>query len=98
MIDYFVQVGGSGSRKQGKVTPDPQAWREECKELLQTMIQCQDSEPFRRPVDPLEYPVRALHTLIQSSSTILDVLCTYISRAYLLKPLLPLTAKHTFKQ
>ena len=36
---------------------DPQAWRGRCKELLDLIFQCEDSEPFREPVDLHEYPV-----------------------------------------
>ncbi|CAL8313858.1 unnamed protein product, partial [Boreogadus saida] len=35
---------------------DPQAWRGRCKELLELIFQCEDSEPFREPVDLHEYP------------------------------------------
>lgn len=41
---------------------DPQAWRGRCKELLDLIFQCEDSEPFREPVDLQEYPV-AQHKL-----------------------------------
>uniref|UniRef100_A0A3Q3DRP7 Pleckstrin homology domain interacting protein n=1 Tax=Hippocampus comes TaxID=109280 RepID=A0A3Q3DRP7_HIPCM len=36
---------------------DPQAWRGRCKELLDLIFQCEDSEPFREPVDLQEYPI-----------------------------------------
>ncbi|XP_053743867.1 PH-interacting protein isoform X1 [Synchiropus splendidus] len=35
---------------------DPQAWRGRCRELLDLIFQCEDSEPFREPVDLQEYP------------------------------------------
>ncbi|XP_076016231.1 PH-interacting protein isoform X2 [Genypterus blacodes] len=35
---------------------DPQAWRGRCRELLDLLFQCEDSEPFREPVDLQEYP------------------------------------------
>ncbi|XP_035000458.1 PH-interacting protein isoform X2 [Hippoglossus stenolepis] len=35
---------------------DPHAWRGRCKELLDLLFQCEDSEPFREPVDLQEYP------------------------------------------
>uniref|UniRef100_H3CWD4 PH-interacting protein n=1 Tax=Tetraodon nigroviridis TaxID=99883 RepID=H3CWD4_TETNG len=35
---------------------NPQAWRGRCKELLDLIFQCEDSEPFREPVDLQEYP------------------------------------------
>lgn len=36
---------------------DIQAWKKQCQELLNLIFQCEDSEPFRQPVDLLEYPV-----------------------------------------
>lgn len=36
---------------------DIQAWKRQCQELLNLIFQCEDSEPFRQPVDLLEYPV-----------------------------------------
>uniref|UniRef100_A0A673B6Y2 Pleckstrin homology domain interacting protein n=1 Tax=Sphaeramia orbicularis TaxID=375764 RepID=A0A673B6Y2_9TELE len=39
---------------------DPHAWRGRCKELLDLIFQCEDSEPFREPVDLQEYPVKTL--------------------------------------
>uniref|UniRef100_A0A803SNZ4 Pleckstrin homology domain interacting protein n=1 Tax=Anolis carolinensis TaxID=28377 RepID=A0A803SNZ4_ANOCA len=35
---------------------DIQAWKWQCQELLNLIFQCEDSEPFRQPVDLLEYP------------------------------------------
>ncbi|KAJ6665821.1 hypothetical protein lerEdw1_001293 [Lerista edwardsae] len=35
---------------------DVQAWKKQCQELLNLIFQCEDSEPFRQPVDLLEYP------------------------------------------
>uniref|UniRef100_A0A096MCM3 Bromo domain-containing protein n=1 Tax=Poecilia formosa TaxID=48698 RepID=A0A096MCM3_POEFO len=35
---------------------DPHAWKGRCKELLDLIFQCEDSEPFREPVDIQEYP------------------------------------------
>uniref|UniRef100_A0A674MKM9 Pleckstrin homology domain interacting protein n=1 Tax=Takifugu rubripes TaxID=31033 RepID=A0A674MKM9_TAKRU len=46
-------------RRQLRTRPhsyDPQAWRGRCKELLDLIFQCEDSEPFREPVDLQEYP------------------------------------------
>ncbi|CAH1798894.1 unnamed protein product [Owenia fusiformis] len=44
-------------RKKNKPVPtDPHAWLQECGDLLETMFECDDSKPFRHPVDPLEYP------------------------------------------
>uniref|UniRef100_A0AAZ3Q0R4 Bromo domain-containing protein n=1 Tax=Oncorhynchus tshawytscha TaxID=74940 RepID=A0AAZ3Q0R4_ONCTS len=35
---------------------DPQAWRGRSKELIDLLFQCEDSEPFRQPVDLEQYP------------------------------------------
>ncbi|XP_062406416.1 PH-interacting protein isoform X3 [Sardina pilchardus] len=35
---------------------DPEAWKGRCRELLDLIFQCEDSEPFRQPVDLQEYP------------------------------------------
>ncbi|KAI1897649.1 hypothetical protein AGOR_G00085440 [Albula goreensis] len=35
---------------------DLKAWKTRCKELLDLIFQCEDSEPFRQPVDLQEYP------------------------------------------
>uniref|UniRef100_A0A4W6D1L0 Bromodomain and WD repeat domain containing 1 n=1 Tax=Lates calcarifer TaxID=8187 RepID=A0A4W6D1L0_LATCA len=39
-----------------EVVPDRDAWKEQCKNLLNYIFQCEDSEPFRQPVDPQNYP------------------------------------------
>lgn len=44
---------------------NPQAWRGRCKELLDLIFQCEDSEPFREPVDLQEYPVPLPISLFQ---------------------------------
>ncbi|KTG35239.1 hypothetical protein cypCar_00016718 [Cyprinus carpio] len=35
---------------------DRDAWKDHCKRLLDYMFECEDSEPFRDPVDQREYP------------------------------------------
>ncbi|XP_060688587.1 bromodomain and WD repeat-containing protein 3 isoform X1 [Hemiscyllium ocellatum] len=35
---------------------DANAWKEQCREFLNLMFQCEDSEPFRQPVDLFAYP------------------------------------------
>ncbi|XP_061669062.1 PH-interacting protein isoform X2 [Syngnathoides biaculeatus] len=50
---------GRPTRRRLRTRPpsyDPQAWRGRCKELLDLIFQCEDSEPFREPVDLQEYP------------------------------------------
>ncbi|XP_076001297.1 bromodomain and WD repeat-containing protein 3 [Genypterus blacodes] len=39
-----------------EVLPDRDAWKEKCKVLVNYIFQCEDSEPFRQPVDPQNYP------------------------------------------
>uniref|UniRef100_A0A669QF39 Pleckstrin homology domain interacting protein n=1 Tax=Phasianus colchicus TaxID=9054 RepID=A0A669QF39_PHACC len=39
---------------------DIQSWKKQCEELLNLIFQCEDSEPFRQPVDLLEYPVSSV--------------------------------------
>uniref|UniRef100_A0A671SIU1 Bromodomain and WD repeat-containing protein 3-like n=1 Tax=Sinocyclocheilus anshuiensis TaxID=1608454 RepID=A0A671SIU1_9TELE len=40
-----------------EVVQDRDAWKDHCKRLLDYMFECEDSEPFRDPVDQREYPV-----------------------------------------
>ncbi|XP_078699475.1 bromodomain and WD repeat-containing protein 3-like isoform X1 [Branchiostoma floridae x Branchiostoma belcheri] len=46
----------SRPRPPSQDPPDPHMWKRQCRELLNIMFQMEDSEPFRNPVDPLEYP------------------------------------------
>ncbi|XP_072525328.1 bromodomain and WD repeat-containing protein 3 [Salminus brasiliensis] len=39
-----------------EVLQDRDAWKDACKRLLDYMFECEDSEPFRQPVDQNEYP------------------------------------------
>ncbi|XP_028274720.1 bromodomain and WD repeat-containing protein 3 [Parambassis ranga] len=39
-----------------EVLPDRDAWKEQCKNLLNYIFDCEDSEPFRQPVNPQNYP------------------------------------------
>uniref|UniRef100_A0AAX7TLA4 Bromo domain-containing protein n=1 Tax=Astatotilapia calliptera TaxID=8154 RepID=A0AAX7TLA4_ASTCA len=48
-----------------EVLPDRDAWKEQCKSLLNYILECEDSEPFRQPVDPQNYPV-CYHGTLQS--------------------------------
>ncbi|CAL1534125.1 unnamed protein product [Lymnaea stagnalis] len=45
----------SPSRKQ-KNKPNPKAWLEHSESLLAMLFECEDSEPFRLPVNPALYP------------------------------------------
>ncbi|KYO28024.1 PH-interacting protein isoform C [Alligator mississippiensis] len=62
-----TNVPGTSTRKRKDHQPkrrlrnraqsyDVQAWKRQCQELLNLIFQCEDSEPFRQPVDLLEYP------------------------------------------
>lgn len=46
-----------GRQRSVEVLPDRDAWKEHCKNLLNYIFECEDSEPFRQPVDPQNYPV-----------------------------------------
>ncbi|XP_059824809.1 bromodomain and WD repeat-containing protein 1-like isoform X3 [Hypanus sabinus] len=35
---------------------DANAWKSQCRKLVEILFQCEDSEPFRQPVDLAEYP------------------------------------------
>lgn len=39
-----------------EVVLDRDAWKDHCKRLLDYMFECEDSEPFRDPVDQSDYP------------------------------------------
>uniref|UniRef100_A0A452UNV9 PH-interacting protein n=1 Tax=Ursus maritimus TaxID=29073 RepID=A0A452UNV9_URSMA len=52
-ISYFIIQTVLRNRAQSY---DIQAWKKQCQELLNLIFQCEDSEPFRQPVDLLEYP------------------------------------------
>uniref|UniRef100_A0A8D3E936 PH-interacting protein n=1 Tax=Scophthalmus maximus TaxID=52904 RepID=A0A8D3E936_SCOMX len=57
--DEVCLHGRQPNRRQLRTRPpsyDPHAWRGRCKELLDLIFQCEDSEPFREPVDLQEYP------------------------------------------
>uniref|UniRef100_A0A8C4GY98 Bromodomain and WD repeat domain containing 1 n=1 Tax=Dicentrarchus labrax TaxID=13489 RepID=A0A8C4GY98_DICLA len=48
--------GTSSGHRLRQVVPDRDAWKEQCKNLLNYIFECEDSEPFRQPVDPQNYP------------------------------------------
>ncbi|KAF7644935.1 hypothetical protein LDENG_00213400 [Lucifuga dentata] len=43
-------------QRSAEILPDRDAWKEKCKSLLNYIFECEDSEPFRQPVDPQNYP------------------------------------------
>uniref|UniRef100_A0A8B9Q1Q0 Bromodomain and WD repeat-containing protein 1 n=1 Tax=Apteryx owenii TaxID=8824 RepID=A0A8B9Q1Q0_APTOW len=47
---------GTSSGKRRPVKASPDAWKEQCKQLLNLIYEREDSEPFRQPVDLFSYP------------------------------------------
>ncbi|XP_071998180.1 PH-interacting protein isoform X1 [Engystomops pustulosus] len=61
-----ADMPGTSTRKRKEYQPrrklrsrahtyDLQSWKKQCQELLNLIFQCEDSEPFRQPVDLIEY-------------------------------------------
>ncbi|XP_056421900.1 PH-interacting protein isoform X1 [Hyla sarda] len=61
-----AEMPGTSTRKRKEYQPrrklrsrahsyDLQSWKKQCQELLNLIFQCEDSEPFRQPVDIIEY-------------------------------------------
>uniref|UniRef100_A0A8C2GS23 Pleckstrin homology domain interacting protein n=1 Tax=Cyprinus carpio TaxID=7962 RepID=A0A8C2GS23_CYPCA len=63
---------------RSKPSSDPQSWKGRCRELLELIFQCEDSEPFRQPVDLEEYPGQMVHCLL-----VCPVHQKYLSQDYL---------------
>lgn len=56
---FFLSLKGRGLKK-GKTLKsgyDENCWKKQCMELVNLIFQCEDSEPFRQPVDLDQYPV-----------------------------------------
>ncbi|XP_053552990.1 PH-interacting protein-like, partial [Bombina bombina] len=54
---------------------DLQSWKKQCEELLNLIFQCEDSEPFRQPVDLLEYSdYRAIIDTPMDFGTVIETL------------------------
>uniref|UniRef100_A0A8C3RED8 Pleckstrin homology domain interacting protein n=1 Tax=Cyanoderma ruficeps TaxID=181631 RepID=A0A8C3RED8_9PASS len=58
---------------------DIQSWKKQCQELLNLIFQCEDSEPFRQPVDLLEYPPLG-HQILNSAWGKIVTNCFAISK------------------
>uniref|UniRef100_A0A8C7HGD3 Bromodomain and WD repeat domain containing 1 n=1 Tax=Oncorhynchus kisutch TaxID=8019 RepID=A0A8C7HGD3_ONCKI len=60
--DEVNQVAGDvilclpSSQRSSETVPDPDSWKGQCKRLMNYVFECEDSEPFRKPVDPTSYP------------------------------------------
>lgn len=44
---------------------DENCWKKQCMELVNLIFQCEDSEPFRQPVDLDQYPVSCSINLVR---------------------------------
>ncbi|XP_060761728.1 bromodomain and WD repeat-containing protein 3 isoform X2 [Neoarius graeffei] len=56
MEDVDAPGTSTGRRvHQMDLVQDRDAWKDACKQLLDYMLECEDSEPFRQPVDQNEY-------------------------------------------
>uniref|UniRef100_A0A6Q2WTL1 Bromo domain-containing protein n=1 Tax=Esox lucius TaxID=8010 RepID=A0A6Q2WTL1_ESOLU len=51
-----------------ETVPDRDSWKGQCKRLMNYIFECEDSEPFRKPVDPSMYPVRKQSKICSSDS------------------------------
>lgn len=61
---------------------DPHAWRGRCKDLLDLIFQCEDSEPFREPVDLQEYPVTFLPVFLTCKGwNLVDLLLNVVQQS-----------------
>ncbi|XP_060090216.1 bromodomain and WD repeat-containing protein 1 [Heteronotia binoei] len=61
--DEETYIPRASSRKRGalkktvaKPSYDENSWKKQCMELVNLIFQCEDSEPFRQPVDLDQYP------------------------------------------
>uniref|UniRef100_A0A8C3ME31 Bromodomain and WD repeat-containing protein 1 n=1 Tax=Geospiza parvula TaxID=87175 RepID=A0A8C3ME31_GEOPR len=54
----LVSCGGRGLKKGKNLKSgyDENCWKKQCMELVNLIFQCEDSEPFRQPVDLDQYP------------------------------------------
>ncbi|XP_034170541.2 bromodomain and WD repeat-containing protein 3 isoform X3 [Pangasianodon hypophthalmus] len=55
MEDVDAPGTSTGRRAHQQMELDRDAWKDACKQLLDYMFECEDSEPFRQPVDQNEY-------------------------------------------
>ncbi|KAK3513530.1 hypothetical protein QTP70_016463 [Hemibagrus guttatus] len=51
---------GRRAHQQMELVQDRDAWKDACKQLLDYMFECEDSEPFRQPVDQNEYQIYSM--------------------------------------
>uniref|UniRef100_A0A8C7T5G7 Bromodomain and WD repeat domain containing 1 n=1 Tax=Oncorhynchus mykiss TaxID=8022 RepID=A0A8C7T5G7_ONCMY len=62
LLKFIKEVAGNvilclpSSQRSSETVPDPDSWKGQCKRLMNYVFECEDSEPFRKPVDPTSYP------------------------------------------
>uniref|UniRef100_A0A8C7HEB9 Bromodomain and WD repeat domain containing 1 n=1 Tax=Oncorhynchus kisutch TaxID=8019 RepID=A0A8C7HEB9_ONCKI len=62
LLKFIKEVAGDvilclpSSQRSSETVPDPDSWKGQCKRLMNYVFECEDSEPFRKPVDPTSYP------------------------------------------
>uniref|UniRef100_A0A674DLG7 Bromodomain and WD repeat domain containing 1 n=1 Tax=Salmo trutta TaxID=8032 RepID=A0A674DLG7_SALTR len=54
--DLEEAPGPSSRHRLRQTVPDQDSWKGQCKRLMNYVFECEDSEPFRKPVDPTSYP------------------------------------------
>ncbi|NXX11645.1 BRWD1 protein, partial [Podargus strigoides] len=54
--NFFSKGRGLKKGKSVKTGYDENCWKKQCMELVNLIFQCEDSEPFRQPVDLDQYP------------------------------------------
>lgn len=71
MLSYILCMSLPSPQHSVETVPDQDSWKGQCKRLMNYVFECEDSEPFRKPVDPTSYPVRK-----QSSTVIVTLALT----------------------
>uniref|UniRef100_A0A4W5R8A4 Bromodomain and WD repeat domain containing 1 n=1 Tax=Hucho hucho TaxID=62062 RepID=A0A4W5R8A4_9TELE len=56
MLSYILCMCLPSPQRSVETVPDRDSWKGQCKRLMNYVFECEDSEPFRKPVDPTSYP------------------------------------------
>lgn len=59
--NFFSKGRSLKKGKSVKTGYDENCWKKQCMELVNLIFQCEDSEPFRQPVDLDQYPVSCFY-------------------------------------